>query len=176
MGIFPTDIPIDDYNADRWHFQLNEPFNGHNVGALLENGKTVEPVNGRTLRRIAGGMGSMLIGAVRVEGGHLELGDCSTLLPPNAALAAADESDKAEAHAKEAAAAEDKAKADAEAAELAQFEADLAAEEAAKASRAALAAHDSTPAAVPALGSHPSQDHGAAAPSFFGKPSIKGKK
>jgi hypothetical protein len=90
VSIFPTDIPLDSTgtNADRWHFQLSEPFNGHHAGALLDNGRTVEPVMARTLRRIAGGMGSMLVGAIRVEGGDvLELGDCSTLrhLAPGAA-------------------------------------------------------------------------------------------
>ena len=82
MGIFPTDIPLDEsgLNADMWHFQLSEPLSGHHVGALLELGVSVEPVTVRTMRRIAGGMGSMLIGAIRVAGGApFEVGDCSEL-------------------------------------------------------------------------------------------------
>ena len=143
MSIFPTDIPLDTtgLNADRWHFQLSEPFNGHHIGALLDNGRTVEPVMARTLRRIAGGMGSMLVGAIRVEGGDvLELGDCSTLrhLAPGAVTAPVAPP-----------------KLDPEAVAWAALEAEIAAEEAAKSSPPA-----AVPASVPAA-----PDAGAAAHS-----------
>jgi hypothetical protein len=191
VGIFPTDIPLDEsgLNQDRWHFQLSEPYNGHHVGALLENGRTVEPVMGRILRRISGGMGSMLVGAVRVEGGtYLELGDCSTLRTgPTAEEIAAEaarveeeriaaesaERDRlaAEVVASERLEADAKAKADAD--ELAKLEAELKALETAETEAPDAS---STPAAVPAPEFPASRDDGAAVPSAAAKPKDKGKK
>lgn len=175
MGIFPTDIPFDEsgLNADRWHFQLSEPLNGHNCGALLEQGRTVEPVMTRILRRISGGMGSYLVGAVRVEGGPvLKLGDCAWFDGPvvdDAAEKAAHARKNAEQVAllleqEHAAAAKAKADADdAEAAALAELEAEIAAEELAKANT------DLPPAAAPEAGSaHPPADGAAVVSSKKG--------
>lgn len=156
--ISPSDVPIDTsgLNADRWHFKLNEPFNGHHVGALLEDGRTVEPVTGHTLRRIVGGMGSYMVGCVRVDGGErVDLGDVSWFDPP--APAASDDKHDSRELAKKVAA-DIKVLADKAAAEEAEFEAELAAE----------AAKLSTPAAAPASGSP--ADAGVAVPSTDAEP------
>lgn len=159
--ISPSDVPIDTsgLNADRWHFKLNEPFNGHHVGALLEDGRTVEPVTGHTLRRIVGGMGSYMVGCVRVDGGErVDLGDVSWFEPPAPAESDDERAARAARELAEKTATDGKALADKAAAEEAAFEAELAAE----------AAKLSTPAAAPASVSP--ADAGVAVPSTDAEP------
>lgn len=150
MGVFPTDIPIDAIGSDndKWLFQLREPLDGHHVHTLLERGRSVEPVTGRIMRRIAGGM--EVIGAMRAAGDMLELGDCSTLKPTTLLNVEPEDTQPAAPTTGDAPV----EVVDPEAAELAQLEADIAALDAANAS---------TPAAAPASGGVP--DSGAAVPS-----------
>lgn len=55
-----------------WHIRMTDPVNEHLGGVHLREGKTVEPINGRRLRRMIGAMGHRIVSATRVEDGvHL---------------------------------------------------------------------------------------------------------
>jgi hypothetical protein len=65
----------------RWLFQLTERLNGHLGGALLEEGRTLEPVSNAVLKRFICGQGHVMAGALRVVGPPAEIGDCASLRP-----------------------------------------------------------------------------------------------
>lgn len=88
MGISIDQLPAFDgasFYSDRWLFQLSEPLNGHHGGTFFVDGLATEPVDTRTFRKFICGFGHKMTGALRVEGGHVEIGDCSALLPPEPA-------------------------------------------------------------------------------------------
>lgn len=87
MGISLEQIPAFDgasFYSDRWVFQLSEPLNGHHGGTYFVDGLATEPVDTRCFRKFVCGFGHKMVGALRVEGGHYEVGDCGALLPPKA--------------------------------------------------------------------------------------------
>lgn len=88
MGISLDMIPTFDsasFYGDRWIFQLNEPLNGHHGGTYFVDGLATEPVDTRCFRKFICAHGHQMVGALRVEGGHHEIGDCGALLPPTPA-------------------------------------------------------------------------------------------
>jgi hypothetical protein len=81
MPLSYTDLPMDDgfLPAGKWLVQMRDPITDSFAGAAFKAGITVEPINGRLLKRLVTFM--KVDGALRVEGEPCELGDCSTLKP-----------------------------------------------------------------------------------------------
>lgn len=73
-----THVPADIF-TDRWIFQLVEEFRGPNAGVMFDVGRSVEPVDYRTFRKFVCNYGRSMIGAIRVVGEPVELGDCTAL-------------------------------------------------------------------------------------------------
>lgn len=74
-------LPMDDgyLPAGKWLVALRDNLNDSLAGASFKDGLTLEPVNGRLLKRLVTFM--PVLGALRVEGDPCALGDVSRLLP-----------------------------------------------------------------------------------------------
>ena len=92
LSIF--DLPQDDgaLPGGLWNVQLADALTDAFAGARFEDGRNVEPLTGRALKRLC--CFQRVVGAVRVEGDACDLGDVSALKPAPVADAAPEPADQ----------------------------------------------------------------------------------
>lgn len=83
MSISLADLPKDNSGAlpgGTWHVTMKTPLNERFGMVWFRDGSTVEPIDGRRLRRLVAAMGNGVLRAVRVEDG-LTIGDAPDDVP-----------------------------------------------------------------------------------------------